>query len=408
MQIGLPPKVLACEPGTQSMMSAFVMQMPSGIPDAMPLAMQTMSGSTPECSMAHHFPVRAGAGLDLVGDQQDAMAVADAADLLQEVGRGDDIAAFALDGLDEDGGDFFGRQDGLEELLFDVAGATEREGFFFLRAAATAAIGIGIANVRDAGDKGSEAALLLGLRAGERERAHGAAVEGAEEADDVLAAGVVAGELHGALDGFGAGVAVVEPVRAGHGRDGGEALGEGGHVFVVEVGAGHVDQLGGLILDGLDDFGVAVAGGGDGDAGGEVEELVAVDVGDADAATGFGDQGIAAGVAGRDETIIGLDDFLGVGARERGLDPGAELGVVPGTDGFAGGVGDGLRGVFFEVFEGLFGQGGHADLSLGQRCVWSFRSCSCPFRIWTAALCGCRENGLRWWRGLRRLEGWCG
>ena len=38
--------------------SARVMQMPSGIPLAMPLAMQTMSGSTPESSIAHHLPVR--------------------------------------------------------------------------------------------------------------------------------------------------------------------------------------------------------------------------------------------------------------------------------------------------------------------------------------------------------------
>jgi hypothetical protein len=59
MQIGLPPKVLACEPGTQLMTSAFDMQMPRGIPLAMPFAMQTMSGWTPECSMAHHFPVLA-------------------------------------------------------------------------------------------------------------------------------------------------------------------------------------------------------------------------------------------------------------------------------------------------------------------------------------------------------------
>jgi len=29
-----------------------------GMPLAMPLAMQTMSGCTPECSMAHHLPVR--------------------------------------------------------------------------------------------------------------------------------------------------------------------------------------------------------------------------------------------------------------------------------------------------------------------------------------------------------------
>ena len=58
MQTGLPPNVEACEPGTQSMISAFAMMMPSGMPLAIPLAMQTMSGSTPVCSMAHHLPVR--------------------------------------------------------------------------------------------------------------------------------------------------------------------------------------------------------------------------------------------------------------------------------------------------------------------------------------------------------------
>ena len=57
------------------------------------------------------------------------------ADLLEEVVGGDDVAAFALDGLDDDGGDFFGREDGLEELVFDVARAAEGEGFLLLRAA---------------------------------------------------------------------------------------------------------------------------------------------------------------------------------------------------------------------------------------------------------------------------------
>src|ERR1700730_18575342 len=44
MQTGLPPKVDACEPGPQSMMSALLMVMPRGIPEAMPLAMQPMAG----------------------------------------------------------------------------------------------------------------------------------------------------------------------------------------------------------------------------------------------------------------------------------------------------------------------------------------------------------------------------
>ena len=287
------------------------MQMPSGMPEAMPLAMQTMSGWTPVCSMAHHLPVRPAPDCTSSATRRMPWLVADAAQLLHEDGGSDDVAALALDGLEEDGGDLFRREDGLEELLFDVAGAAEGEGFFFLRTAAASAIGVGIADVSDAGDEGGEAALLLRLRAGERERAHGAAVEGAEEGDDVLAAGVVAGELHRALDGLSAGVAVVEAVRAGHGGDGGEALGEGDDAFVVEVGAGHVDELGGLILNGVHDFGMAVAGGVHGNAGGEVEELVAVDVGDADAAAALRDHGIAAGVAGGDEAVVGVDDCGG-------------------------------------------------------------------------------------------------
>ena len=160
------------------------------------------------------------AGLHFIGDQQDAVLVADAAQFLHEDGGGDDVAAFALDRLDEDGGYLFGRKRGLEELLFDVARAAQREGFFFLRAAATAAIGVGIADVGYSGHERRKAAALLRLRRGERERAHGASVEGSEEGDDVLAAGVIAGDFQSALDGFGAGVAVVEAMRAGHGRDG--------------------------------------------------------------------------------------------------------------------------------------------------------------------------------------------
>ena len=90
--------------------------------------------------------------------------------------------------------------------------------------------------------------------------------------------------------------------------------------FVVEVGAGHVDQFGGLVLDGLHDFGMTVAGGVDGDAGGEVEELVAVDVFDAAAAAAFGDQRIAAGVGGRHPAIVGVDDGARFGSGQRAGD----------------------------------------------------------------------------------------
>ena len=175
--------------------------------------------------MAHHLPVRPAPHCT-----SSTTSRMPCRSQMRRISRGscrrDDVAAFALDGLDEDGRDFFRRQDGLEELLFDVARAAQAEGFLLLGAAGAATIGVGIADVRDAGNQRREAAFLLGLGGGERERAHGAAVEGAEEGDDVLAAGVIAGQLERALDGLGAGVAVEELVRAGHGRDGREPLGE--------------------------------------------------------------------------------------------------------------------------------------------------------------------------------------
>src|SRR5258708_3658741 len=58
MQTGLPPKVEACEPGTQSMTSARAMVIPNGIPDAVPFAIVTISASTSNCWIAHHLPVR--------------------------------------------------------------------------------------------------------------------------------------------------------------------------------------------------------------------------------------------------------------------------------------------------------------------------------------------------------------
>ena len=58
------------------MISALPMTADSGTPPATLLATVMRSGSTPECSMANMRPVRAEAGLDLVGDQHDAVVVA--------------------------------------------------------------------------------------------------------------------------------------------------------------------------------------------------------------------------------------------------------------------------------------------------------------------------------------------
>src|SRR5207245_11661610 len=55
---GLPPKVLACAPPSQSIMSDLATVAPIGIPDARAFDVLIMSGSTPQCSLATHRPVR--------------------------------------------------------------------------------------------------------------------------------------------------------------------------------------------------------------------------------------------------------------------------------------------------------------------------------------------------------------
>ena len=130
IETGLPPKVEACEPGTQSMISA------RRHADAQRHAAGNALGH------ADHVRLHAGvldgpplaraarAALHLVHHQQNAVAVADGAQLAQKVVRRHHVAAFALDRLDEDRRHFFRRQNGLEQLLFDVARAAQAEGFF--------------------------------------------------------------------------------------------------------------------------------------------------------------------------------------------------------------------------------------------------------------------------------------
>ena len=167
---GLPPYVEPCAPGPHdSSSSARATIAPSGIPDAMPLAASRMSGSTPQCSTAHILPVRPAPGLDLVGDEQDPVRVADPPQALEEAVLGHDVAALALDRLDDDRRDLVGRRELVEEDLVEpaqVLDAAER-------------------GVEDAGQQRAEPGVVLGLRRGQRDRAVGPAVERAEERDHV-------------------------------------------------------------------------------------------------------------------------------------------------------------------------------------------------------------------------------
>ena len=68
--------------------------------------------------------------------------------------------------------------------------------------------------VVDARQEGAEAGVVGGLRGGQRERAHGAAVEAAQERDDDLAAGGPSCQLEAGLHRFRAAVAQEDPRRA--------------------------------------------------------------------------------------------------------------------------------------------------------------------------------------------------
>jgi hypothetical protein len=171
--------------------------------------------------------------------------------------------------------------------------------------------------VRDPGNQRSKTPPLLRLGSGERKSAHGAPVEGSEEGDHVLPPGVVAGELQRALDGLRPGISIIEAMRSGHRRDGREAFGKRHHVFVIEIGAGDVDQFGGLFLDGGDYLRMAMSGRNHGNAGGKVQELVSVYIFHAQAAAALGHHGIGAGVAGGDVALVAGDNRAGFRPRHR-------------------------------------------------------------------------------------------
>ena len=201
------------------------------------------------------------AGLDLVGDEQDAVLLADGGGVFEEaVGRHED-AGLALDGLDEEGGGV-GRDGGAQ--------------------------GGGIAEGDDleAGREGAEAVAVLRV-GGEADDGDGAAVE-VVGADDDLGlifrhaldlVGPLAGELEGGLDGLGAGVHGQGHVEAGEVVD---LLVEERELVVAEGARGQGDALR-LLEHGGEDARVAVALVDGGVGGEEVEVAAAFDVVDPDA-----------------------------------------------------------------------------------------------------------------------------
>src|SRR6185312_12841028 len=113
------------------------------------------------------------------------------------------------------------------------------------------------------------------------------------------------------------GVTEGDPAGSIAGRDLAQLLGQGNESLVVKIGAGHMDQACGLILDCAHHVRMAVAGSYDRDTGIEVQKAVAIDV-FYNGALPFGrDQWIAARVRGRNNTTIPLDNSERARTRHR-------------------------------------------------------------------------------------------
>ena len=115
-------------------------------------------------------------------------------------------------------------------------------------------------------------------------------------------------------------------MRPGHRRDCRKPFGQRHHMLVIKIGAGDVDQLGGLFLYGGDYFGMAMSSRNHRNAGGEVEKLVSVYIFYAHPAAALGHHGIGTGIAGGDVAIITLNNRARFRTRYRAQEFWAVLG----------------------------------------------------------------------------------
>lgn len=187
-------------------------------------------------------------GLDLVGDHEDVVLLAELRDLLEVSLVGNHDTSFTLDGLDQEGGDVLAVV--LEDVL-EVLDVVVADG----------AAGLGVDGT-DVGEVGAEANAGIGV-GGHGDDTDSTSVEvlraGKNNSlvlwDALLHVAPLAGELDGGLDGLGTGVHGEDLVEA---KILGDVLGILAKDIVVE-GAGAETELLGLVTEGLDDLGVGVA-----------------------------------------------------------------------------------------------------------------------------------------------------
>src|ERR1700688_1904309 len=138
-----------------------------------------------------HLAAAPDARLNLIEDQEDAVAVAELAQARQKSIGGDEIATLPLDGLDENGGHFVRRYVVHEQDFLDIT----QHRAPLIAAREQGPVTVGVRYMRDSRHGRKEALLLRVLARRERQRPHRSAVKAAEKTDKPAAAGHVTRQL---------------------------------------------------------------------------------------------------------------------------------------------------------------------------------------------------------------------
>ena len=204
------------------------------------------------------------------------MLVANSAKLGEELGRGNNEAAFAEYRLDDNSGDtFFG--DVATEKLGECLRAAMNLAVW-VRFAVRAAVAVGVRNAIDLAGERFEASLIGMRLAGERKAEQRASVKCIFKADDSRTLGVSARNLDCVLDGFRTGVQEKRLLGKLTGRDAVHGLGKRDIVLVrSNLGAG-MEKAVHLPVNRRGDGGMPMSHIHAADAAGEIDQDVAVDI----------------------------------------------------------------------------------------------------------------------------------
>ena len=264
-----------------------------------------------------HFSGASDAALHFIGDEDDAVFVADFADHGEKFAWWNDEAAFAEHGLRDDRGHLIGGNNALKSVL-QVMRAGHLAGG--VREAIRAVIAVGVRDAINFRGERAETGLIRIRLAGERHAHQGAAVKGIFKADDCGPLGVGACNLHSVLDRFRPGVDEEGLFCAADGRERVELFRERDVRLVRRDSEAGVQEFVELLADGGFHARSAMASVEAADAAGEIQVAVAVDVFDPGAFGFFGENRRDELRAARDCGFAAREQCFGLGTGDFGAE----------------------------------------------------------------------------------------